>query len=190
MTADLSSSLNKATLPRWPLMVRKSLTMPHKICGSRLSLTSSMRRLTNWRTSACTSSNKWPDKKKPRATFSSLRRCLTPQGVTATMSGSRVLEPSACESALSNKPPWWALACTLAAKSKARSMLATKLARFRSRSSNAPALIKASTLRLFTRVRSMRTQKSNKLVNSPPAWRAATMASMACWPVPRTAPKP
>ena len=43
--ADLSSSLNSASLPRWPLITRKSLTMPASSCGSRVSIRSSIWRL-------------------------------------------------------------------------------------------------------------------------------------------------
>ena len=59
---DLSSSLNSASLPRWPLMTRKSLTMPASSCGSRCR---SGRRSGAWRSAAprcATSSNRWPDR--------------------------------------------------------------------------------------------------------------------------------
>jgi len=62
ITALLSSNLKMASLPRCPLMMRKSLTMPANNCGSRLSIKSSILRLANKRTSRSTASNKWPDK--------------------------------------------------------------------------------------------------------------------------------
>ncbi|OQC03531.1 MAG: hypothetical protein BWX79_02620 [Alphaproteobacteria bacterium ADurb.Bin100] len=69
-------------------------------------------------------------------------------------------------------------------------MLATSAARLSCNESKAPALISASTVRLFSRVRSTRTQKSNRLLNAPPSSRAFTIASIACCPVPLTAPSP
>ena len=72
----------------------------------------------------------------------------------------------------------------------AAALLATSAARLSCSESKAPALMSASTVRLFRRARSTRTQKSNRLLNGPPSWRARTMASMACCPVPLTAPKP
>ena len=54
-----------------------------------------------------------------------------------------------------------------AAKSKARSMDATNAARLRWIASKAPALISASTVRLFMRALSTRTQKSNRLLKGP-----------------------
>ena len=190
ITPDLSSSLKMATLPRWPLMMRKSLTMPANTIDSRLSINSSILRRANWRTSRSTASNKWPERKKPTAVFSSNKRSLMPQGITATKSGSWVLDP--CESSpnMSNKPPWLALATVAAANSKALSMLTDKAARFMCKESKAPALMSASTVRLLMRLRSTRTAKSNKLLKGPPSLRAATIASIACWPVPLMAPNP
>ena len=92
------------------------------------------------------------------AVFSSTRRALTPNIGIATSSGSCVL--AACESDMSNSPLWLALACVAAEKSKARSTDAINSARFRCSLSKAPPLISASTVRLFSLLRSTRTQKS------------------------------
>ncbi|MNS88787.1 hypothetical protein D3C72_1227770 [compost metagenome] len=62
MTPDLSSTLNSTSLPRWPLMMRISLTMPATVWVSRLSLRLAMGVRTNWRTSSSTSSNRWPER--------------------------------------------------------------------------------------------------------------------------------
>ena len=121
------------------------------------------------------------------AVFSSVRRSFTPQGVASTRSGSAVAEPCSQSPKMSTCE---ALAAVALANSKARSTEAISDARFCWIASNAPALMSASTVRLLMRWRSMRTQKSNRLVNGPPSSRALTIASTASWPVPLTAPSP
>ncbi len=78
--------------------------------------------------------------------------------MASTSGGSWVL--AACESDMSNSPPWLALASVAAANSKARSTEASSEARLSCRLSKAPPLIRASTVRLLSRLRSTRTQKS------------------------------
>ena len=60
----------------------------------------------------------------------------------------------------------------------------------RALSGSHPARISDSMVRRLICFLSTRLQKSNRLVNGPPSWRAATIASMAAWPVPLTAPRP
>ncbi|MNS88786.1 hypothetical protein D3C72_1227760 [compost metagenome] len=122
-----------------------------------------------------------------------------PQGSTSASGGSCVLEPTASSPIMSNRPPWLALAWVVAANSKATSIDSSSARRLRLMLSKAPPLIRASTVRLLSLLRSTRRQKSNRLLNGPlvsprgpvptPS-RAATMASMAAWPVPLMAPRP
>ncbi|CFV95320.1 Uncharacterised protein [Bordetella pertussis] len=56
--------------------------------------------------------------------------------------------------------------------------------------SNAPALIRASMVRRLTACLLTRRQKSNRLANGPPSWRARRISSTAPCPVPLTAPRP
>jgi len=72
---------------------------------------------------------------------------------------------------------WSAWAACVSAQSRARPTLASKLERPACSASKAPALTSASTTRRLMRPRSTRAQKSNRLVNGPPASRAATIAS-------------
>ena len=55
---------------------------------------------------------------------------------------------------------------------------------------NAPHLINASIAFLLTARQSTRSQKSHRLVNSPPLSRARLIASTAAWPTPFTASSP
>ena len=120
------------------------------------------------------------------AVFSSPSCSLSAHGSVGTSSGSLV--DAAWLSPKSNRPPWSALAASVSAYSKASDTLASRAARLSAKVSKAPALIKASTTRLLTSLRSTRVQKSKKLLNGPLARRSATMASMAPCPVPLTAP--
>ena len=112
------------------------------------------------------------------------------QGCADTNGGSCVDEPWPSSPKSSNRPPCEAFTTWESAQSKASDTLASKAARSICMASKAPALISASTARLLTRLQSTREQKSKKLRNKPPLWRASMIASMAPWPVPLMAPKP
>ena len=82
----------------------------------------------------------------------------------------------------------WRSSCSAA--SIASPTEASRLARFASIVSKAPARTIASIARRLTRRRSTRRQKSNRLLNGPSALRLARMPSIAERPVPRMPPRP
>ena len=137
--------------------------------------------LANWRTSRSTASNRWPDRKKPTAVFSSNRRSLMPQGMTSTnvrllRCWSRANRRPTCQTS----PPWLALATVAAANSKGFVDADAEQRRtvHAAAPSKAPALISASTVRLLIRVRSTRTaevkqtgERAASLRCGPPQWR-------------------
>ena len=185
-----SSICTKAILPRLPILVRCSMTTPASMVRSREGSSWASVRRTKRRTSGLKALKGWPERKKPIASFSSLRRSRSLHPLTRANSGAA----PAASGIRSKSPPCIALAAACSAASIASATVAISCARSRpawpASVSMAPARISASMTRRFTMRRSTRSQKSNRSRKSPPFCRAARIARTAGSPTPFTAPRP